>query len=140
MNTRSSRSLSWPDLLAALGTCTGESVLIRDGKFTQPATAVRNRASAKGTELCLFPGDTAVTRLALIEQLSGLAKSAGRRFMTSARARINDANLIVEDVADEQVDDVLFAVIKTRRPKLGFNQSQQIGATTTLRSKRIKNG
>jgi hypothetical protein len=115
-------------------------VLIRDGKFTQAAAAVRNRASAKGTELCLFPGERAVKRIDLIEQLAGLAKSAGRRFMTSARARINESNLIVEGVGDERVDDVLAAVIRTRRPKLGFNQSQQTGATTTLRSKRIKNG
>ena len=140
MHTRASRSLSWPDVLAALRTCTGEFVLIRDGRLTEPAGAVRNRASAKGTELCLFSGESPTTRLDLIEQLAVLAKSAGRRFMTSARARINESNLIVEGVADERVDDVLFAVVNTRRPKLGFNQSQQTGATTTLRSKRIKNG
>ncbi|HTV92655.1 MAG TPA: hypothetical protein VMG98_08055 [Verrucomicrobiae bacterium] len=80
-----------------------------------------------------------MTRLGLIEQLTVLAKGAGRRFMTSARARINGSNLIVESVSDETVDGVLAAVINTRRLKLGFNQSQQTGATTTLRSKRIKN-
>ena len=115
-------------------------MLIRDGKFTEPAAAVRNRPSAKGTELSLFPGETPVARLDLIEQLAGLAKGAGRRFMASARAMINKSNLVVEGVADENVDNVVFAVIRTRRPKLGFNPSQQTGATSTLRSKRIKNG
>jgi hypothetical protein len=81
-----------------------------------------------------------MTRLELIEQLAVQAKRAGRRFMTSARARINDSNLIIEGVTDESVDSVLFAVVNTRRPKLGYNQSQQTGATSTLRSKRIKNG
>lgn len=140
MHTRSSQGISWPDVLAALRTCTGESVLIRDGKVTQPAAAVRTRSAAKGTELCLFSGESAVRRLDLIEQLAGMAKGAGRRFMASARARINDSNLIVEGVIDETVDGKLFAVVITRRPKLGYNQSQQTGATTTLRSKRIKNG
>ena len=140
MHTRSSRSLSWPDVLAALRECTGESVLIRDGKVTQPAAAVRTRSAAKGTELCLFSGERAVARLDLIGQLEVQAKRAGRRFMTSARARISESNLIIEGVADESVDSVLFAVVNTRRPKLGYNQSQQTGATTTLRSKRIKNG
>ncbi|HTZ54688.1 MAG TPA: hypothetical protein VMB20_06460 [Candidatus Acidoferrum sp.] len=139
MNARSSRDLSWPDVLAALRACAGASVLIRDGRVTQPAAAVRSRSAAKGTELCLFSGKSAVTRLGLIEQLTVLAKGAGRRFMTSARARINGSNLIVESVSDETVDGVLAAVINTRRLKLGFNQSQQTGATTTLRSKRIKN-
>ena len=140
MHIRSPRDLSWPDLLAALRACTGEHVLIRDGKFTEPAAALRNRASAKGTELCLFSGESAMTRLDLIEQLAVVAKGAGRRFMTSARARVNESNLVVEGVADESIDGVLFAVVRTRRLKLGFNQSQQTGATTTLRSKRIKNG
>lgn len=140
MQKRSPQSLSWSEVLAALRACTGQSVLIRDGKLVEPAASVRNRSSAKGTELCLFPGENAVTRLDLIEQLVVLAKGAGRRFMTSARARINESNLIVESVTDENVDGVLFTVVKTRRPKLGFNQSQQTGGTTTLRSKRIKNG
>ncbi len=115
-------------------------MLIRDGKVTQPAAAVRTRSAAKGTELCLFSGESAARRLDLIEQLAGMAKGAGRRFMASARARIHDSNLIVEGVTDETVDGKLFAVVITRRPKLGYNQSQQTGATTTLRSERIKNG
>ena len=139
MQQRSPRSLSWPELLVSLRACAGEEVLIRDGKLTQPAASVHNRASAKGTELCLFSGERAVKRLELIERLEMLAKGAGRRFMTSARARINGANLIVESLTDENVDSVLFAVVKTRRPKLGFNQSQQTGDTTTFRNKRIKN-
>jgi len=139
MHTRSPQSLSWTDILGALRQCAGKSVLLRDGRITQPAAAVRNRPSAKGSELCLFSGETPAARLELIEQLAALAKSAGRRFMTSARAHINGSNLIVEGVADENIDGVVYAVVKTRRPKLGFNQSQQIGATTTLRSKRIKN-
>ena len=140
MNTRSTQDLSWPEVLAALRECTAKSVLIRDGRVTQAAAAVRSRSSAKGTVLCLFPGEKPVTRLALIEQLTVLAKGAGRRFMSSARARINESNLIVEGVSDETVDGVLYAVVNTRRLKLGFNQSQQTGATSTLRSKRIKNG
>lgn len=140
MNTRPTQDLSWPEVLAALRASTAKSVLIRDGRITQPAAAVRMRSAAKGTELCLFAGESPVTRLELIEQLAVLAKGAGRRFMTSARARINESNLIVEGVSDETVDGVLYAVINTRRLKLGFNQSQQTGATTTLRSKRIKNG
>lgn len=139
MHKRSPQTFGWPDVLAALRACSGESVLIRDGKLTEPAASVNNRSSAKGTELCLFTGESAVKRLDLIEKLETLAKSAGRRFMTSARAQINGSNLMVESVNDEDVESVLFAVIKTRRPKLGFNQSQQIGQTTTLRSKRIKN-
>jgi hypothetical protein len=140
MQKRSPQNFSWTDVLAALRDCAGESVLIRDGAVTEPAASIRNRPSAKGTELSLFTGEGAMKRLDLVERLEGLAKSAGRRFMTTARAGINGANLIVESVADENVDGVVFAVVRTRRPKLGFNQSQQIGATTTLRSKRIKNG
>jgi len=140
MQKRSPQSLSWTEVLAALRVSTGESVLIRDGTLTEPAASVRNRASAKGTELSLFSGESAMKRPDLIERLEALAKAGGRRFMTSARAEINGSNLMVESVADENVDNVVFAVIKTRRPKLGFNQSQQTGATTTFRSKRIKNG
>ena len=140
MQQRSPRSLSWPEVLAALRACAGEEVLIRDGKMTAPAASVHSRQSAKGTELCLFPGEKAVKRLELIGQLEMLAKGAGRRFMASARARINGSSLIVESLTDENVDSVLFAVVKTRRPKLGFNRSQQTGDTTTFRNKRIKNG
>ena len=140
MQNRSPQTFSWTDLLAALRRSTGESVLIRDGTSTAPAEAVRNRPSAKGTELSLFSGESAMKRLDLIERLETLAKAGGRRFMTTARADINGSNLIVESVEDENVDDAVFAVIRTRRPKLGFNQSQQTGASSTLRSKRIKNG
>jgi hypothetical protein len=140
MQTSKAKSLSWTAVLTALRSCTGESVLVRDGKVTEPAAAVRNRPAAKGTELCLFPGKLPATRLDLIAELEGLAKNAGRRFMTSARASVNDAYLLVEGVGDEMLDDGLFAVIKTRRPTLGYNQSQQTGGRTTLRSKRIKNG
>ncbi|HKE36581.1 MAG TPA: hypothetical protein VKB39_04070 [Candidatus Baltobacteraceae bacterium] len=113
---------------------------IRDGKLTEPAGSVRNRPSAKGTELCLFPGELAAARLDLIAQLEGLAKRAGRRFTTSARVRIGDLYLLIDSVADEDIDGATVAVIRTRRPKLGYNQSQQTGDFTTLRSKRIKNG
>ena len=139
MQQRSPLSLSWTELLVALRGCAGEEVLIRDGKLAQPAVSVQNRQSAKGTELCLFPGEQAVRRLELIEKLESLAKGAGRRFVTSARARINGSTLIVKSVTDENVDGVLFAVLNTRRPKLGFNRSQQTGDTTTFRNKRIKN-
>jgi hypothetical protein len=140
MQTPAPKSLSWPEVLAALRACTGESVLIRDGKVTEPAASVRTRPAAKGTELCLFPGERAATRLDLIQHLETLAKGTGRRFMTSARASVNKSYLLIESVGDENVDDALYTVIKTRRPVLGFNQSLQTGGRTTLRSKRIKNG
>ena len=60
--------------------------------------------------------------------------------MASARAKIGDSALLVESVADEDADGIATAVVRTRRPKLGFNQSQQTGSSTTLRSKRIKTG
>lgn len=113
---------------------------MRDGKRMEPAGLVRTRPSAKGTELCLFPGERASTRLDLIAQLETLAKRGGRHFATSARVRIGDATLLVESVGDEEIDDVTVTVIGTRRPKLGYNQSLQTGDSTTLRSKRIKNG
>lgn len=78
-------------------------------------------------------------RLDLIEQLETRAKGAGRRFMVPARAMVNGSNLVVESLTDENVDSILFAVIKTRRRTLGFNQSEQKGDTTTFRNKRIKN-
>ena len=138
MQTRTPKSLSWSDVLAALRASSGESVLIRDGKVTEPAGFVGNRSSAKGTELCLFSGSDSATRLALVQHLETLAKSPGRRFMTSARAKINESHLLVESVGDENLDGVLFTVVSTRRPTLGFNQSQQKGDTTTFRNKRIK--
>jgi len=134
------QSLSWPAVLAALRSSVGESVHMRDGKLTEPAGSVRNRPSAKGTELCLFPGERASARLALIAQLEALAKRAGRRFSTSAKARIGDSYLLIDSVAYEDVDGTTVAVIRTRRPKLGYNQSLQTGDSTPLRSKRIKNG
>ncbi len=140
MNQRSSNTLSWPALLAALQQRSGASVLIRDGKLTEPAGSVRSRPAAKGTELCLFPAESPSTRLELIEQLETLSKRADRRFKTSARARVGDTHLLIEGVADEDIDGTTVTVIKTRRPKLGYNQSLQTGDSTTLRSKRIKNG
>jgi hypothetical protein len=140
MQSRTPNSLNWPEVLTSLRACTGEVVLVRDGRVTEPGALVRTRSSAKGTELCLFPGEVSATRLALIQQLETLAKGSGRRFMSSARAKVGESYLLIESVADESIDGALFAVVKTRRPKLGFNQSQQIGSTTTLRSKRIKTG
>lgn len=134
------KSLTWRDILDALRACAADSVLIRDGHELAPAGNVRNRPSAKGTELCLFPSDTPVSRQALIEQLASLSSSSGRRFMASARAKIGDSALLVESVADEDAGGIIAAVVRTRRPKLGFNQSQQTGGSTTLRSKRIKTG
>jgi hypothetical protein len=139
MQTTSPKSLSWTAILAALRAGTADTVLIADGKVFEPAAAVRTRPAAKGTELCLFPGEPAAKRTALVASLEGLEKNSGRRFMTSARASVNDSFLLVEAVADETIDGVAYTVIRTRRPVLGFNRSQQVGSTTTLRSKRIKN-
>ena len=133
-------SLSWPEVLAALRACTSGSVLVRDGRVTEPAEVVRPRPAAKGTELCLFPGEKPATRAALIEALQALEKGSGRRFMAAARASVNGAFLLVEGVGDEDVDGTAFAVVRTRRPSLGYNQSQQTGSSTTFRNKRIKNG
>lgn len=139
MNQRASQSLSWPAVLAALRSSAGEFVRIRDGKLTEAAGSVRNRPSAKGTELCLFPGEQGSRRLDLIAQMETLSTRAGRRFATSARVRVGDSFLLVDGVADEDIDGAVVTVIRTRRPKLGYNQSQQTGDSTTLRSKRIKN-
>lgn len=138
--TVASKSLNWREILTALRTCTGEPVLIRDGKETAPAGVVRSRPSAKGSELCLFSAESPATRLDLIQQLETLADGPGRRFMKSARASINDSYLLVESVADENLDDVIFAVINTRRPVLGFNQGAQTGDSSHLRTKRVKRG
>jgi hypothetical protein len=134
------RVLSWPEVLAALRSSTASTTIIRDGRETTPAGDVRTRPAAKGTDICLYSGGTPATRLDLIERLEKFQKGAGRRFMSSARASINDTTLLVESVADETIDGVLVTVIDTRRPTLGFNRSQQVGSTTTLRSKRIKTG
>ena len=138
MQLRTPSSLSWPEVLAALRLCTGESVLIRDGKVTEPAAAVRTRPSASGTELCLFSGANSSTRAELIQRLEFLAKASGRRYARSARAKVSEAYLLIEAVADENLDGVLFAVVKTRRPTTGLTGSQQRGDRTTLRSKRVK--
>ena len=138
MQTSTPKSLSWSELLAALRTCTGATVAIRDGKTTEPAAMIRARPSAKGTELCLFSGEHPATRLDLIGRLETLAKSAGRRFMSSARASIGASHLYIESVGDEDLDGILVAVVRTRRPTLGFNPSQQTGGKTPLRTKRIK--
>jgi len=114
-------------------------VHLRDGKLTAPAGSVRSRPAAKGTELCLFPGEKAATRPDLIAQLEALAKRTGRQFATSARASIGESYLLIEGVADEEIDGAVVTVIRTRRPKLGYNQSVQTGDSTTLRTKRIKN-
>lgn len=140
MQQRSQHSMSWPAVLAALRVCSGEGVHIRDGRALAPAGDVRNRPAAKGTELCLFPAETPVARVALIAQLELLAKQAGRRFMIAAKARAADSALVIEGVGDEVIDDATVTVVRTRRPKLGYNQSMQTGDSTTLRSKRIKTG
>ncbi len=135
-----SESLSWTEVLAALRSCSAEGVVIRDGKTVEPAAAVRLRPTAKGTELCIFSGDVSASRAELIERLETLAKGSGRRFMTAARANVNQANLSIRTVADERIDGAVVATIDTRRPTLGFNRSQQTGGRTTLTSKRIKAG
>ncbi|HUN29032.1 MAG TPA: hypothetical protein VMV65_04470 [Alphaproteobacteria bacterium] len=140
MKSSTPKSLSWRDILDALRASAADSVVIRDGRETAPAGIVRTRRSAKGTELCLFTSDKPASRQALIEQLVTLSALSGRRFMASARAQIANSALLVESVADEDVGGISAAVVRTRRPKLGFNQSQQIGSSTTLRSKRIKTG
>jgi hypothetical protein len=138
MQTSRPKSLTWPEVLAALRACTGDSVLVRDGRITEPADVVRPRPAAKGTELCLFSGPKPAARTALIEGLEALEKGSGRRFMAAARTSVNGSFLLVESVGDEDVDGKTVAVVRTRRPVLAYNQSQQSGASTTFRNKRIK--
>ena len=140
MKSSPPKSLTWRDILDDLRASLADSVFIRDGRELVPAGAVGNRPSAKGTDLCLFASDTPASRQALIEQLESLSSSSGRRFMASARAKIGDSALLVESVADEDVHGAMTAVVRTRRPKLGYNPSQQAGSSTTLRTKRIKTG
>ncbi len=140
MHQRTPQSLTWTALLAALRRGEGETVTMSDGKLSEPAGSVRTRPAAKGTELCLFPGDHASARAELVEQLEALAQRAGRRFATAARVRIGDAHLPIESVGDEEIDGATITVIRARRPKLGYNQSLQAGDSTTLRTKRIKTG
>jgi hypothetical protein len=132
--------LTWTQLLAALRSCAGDHVLIRDGRETKPAESVRNRPAASGTEYCLFSADAGISRLALIARLEALAKGTGRRFMSSAKANVNDANLLIDGAEDEAIDGVTYAVVMTRRPKLGYNRSESSAAPTSLgrSSKRIK--
>jgi hypothetical protein len=138
MQTSRPKSLSWPDILAALRACTSQSVLVRDGRVTEPADTIRSRPAAKGTELCLFPGQKPAARTALIAGLETLEKGSGRRFMAAARASVNGSFLLVESVGDEDVDGTPFAVVRTRRPALAYNRSEQTGSSTTFRNKRIK--
>jgi hypothetical protein len=138
MLTSRPKSLSWPEVLAALRACAGKTVLVRDGHVTEPAEAVRPRPAAKGTELCLFPGQKGAARTALIASLETLEKAPGRRFMAAARASVNGSFLLVESVGDEDIDGTAFAVVRTRRPSLAYNQSRQTGSSTTFRNKRIK--
>lgn len=140
MHKSTPTSLSWPDVLAALRAGAASMVIIRDGRETAPVGEVRTRPAAKGTDICLYSGTNPTTRAELIERLEIFKKGAGRRFMSSARASINDSALLVENVTDETIDGSLVTVIETRRPTLSFNRSQQTGSTTTLRSKRIKTG
>ena len=114
MKTSNAKSLSWPEVLSALRACSGELVLIRDGKVTERAAVVRSRPAAKGTELCLFPGEPGATRLELIRQLETLAGATGRRFTKSARASIGNAYLLVESVGDAMPSGIV------HRPKRGF--------------------
>jgi hypothetical protein len=134
--------LTWPQLLAALKTSTSDRVLIRDGRTTLPADAVRTKPAAAGTEFCLFAGGEGSTRASLITQLETLAKGPGRRFTSSAKASVGGAGLLVDAVADEDVDGKSYVVVVTRRAKLGYNQSQSSAAPPELgrSSKRIKTG
>jgi hypothetical protein len=133
-------SLSWTDVLTALRASTGTAVVIRDGSTTEPSGLVGTRPAAKGTEFCLLSAAEPVTRAELVAQLESLAKSPGRRFMTSARARVNGTSLLIESVADEREGASVSTVVTTRRPKLGYNPSRQAGDSTTFRNKRIKTG
>lgn len=85
-------------------------------------------------------GPDGLTRPELIERLQALSKSPGRRFTAAGRARINDAFLLVDGVKDESIDDMVYAVVNTRRPKLGHAQTGAKAPQTTHRSKRIKTG
>ncbi len=133
-------TLTWTQLLAALKASPSDLVLIRDGKTTLPADAVRTKPAAAGTEFCLFSGDADSSRATLVVQLDKLAEGPGRRFMTSAKASVQGASLLVERVADEDIDGKSYAVVVTRRAKLGYNQSQSSAAPPELgrSSKRIK--
>ena len=135
-------TLTWPLLLAALKASPSDLVLIRDGKTTFPADAVRTKPAAAGTEFCLFAGEAESSRATLVAQLERLAAGPGRRFKSSAKASLQGASLLVERVIDEDIEGKTYAVVVTRRAKLGYNQSQSSAAPPELgrSSKRIKAG
>lgn len=132
--------MRWGDLLRELQACTGNAVFVSDGKATEPAAAVRTRPSARGAELCLFSGEVAIERADLILALDKLSKAPGRRFASSARGTIGAASLPIERASDETADGVTNVVVLLRRPAVNFNHRFQTGDSTTLRTKRIKNG
>ncbi len=132
--------MRWGDLLRELQACAGNTVFVSDGKSTEPAAAVRARPSARGAELCLFSGETAVSRIDLIAALEKLSKAPGRRFASSARGTIGAAALPIERASDETTDGATNVVVVLGRPAANFNHRLQTGDSTTLRSKRIKSG
>jgi hypothetical protein len=130
----------WRDLLRELQTCAGDAVFVSDGKSTEPAAAIRTRPSARGVDLCLFSGETAISRIDLVAALEKLSQAPGRRFASSARGTIGGAALPVERVSDESADGVTNVLVILGRPAANFNHRFQTGDSTTLRTKRIKNG
>jgi len=140
MQNQPSKSLRWPSLLAALRACTGELVRMRSGNAAEPPGEVRARAAARGTELCLFEGSAPLKRAALIEHLAALADRPGRQFMAAARLHVDGGFHLVERVADEEADGVLYATIVARRSTTGFEPGRGKAPHTTGRSKRIKTG
>lgn len=115
-------------------------MFVTDGKATEAAVAVRARPSARGAELCLFSGEPAISRADLIAALDKLSKAPGRRFASSARGTVGAASLPIERASDETSDGATNVVIHLRRPAAHLNHRLQTGDSTTLRSKRIKNG
>lgn len=132
--------MRWGDLLRELKICAGDVVFVSDGKSTEPAAAVRTRPSARGVELCLFPGETAVARIDLVAALEKLSQAPGRRFASSARGTVGGAALPIERASDETADGATNVVVILGRPAANFNHRFQTGDSTTLRTKRIKNG
>ncbi|MHB8147774.1 MAG: hypothetical protein ACYDGM_11025 [Vulcanimicrobiaceae bacterium] len=140
MQNQPSKSFHWPDILVALRACTGDLVRMRSGTAAEPAGEVRSRAAARGTELCLFEGSQPFKRAALIEQLEALAGRPGRHFMAAARIHVDGGYHLVERVADEDVDGMMYATIVARRSTTGFEPGRGKAPHTTGRSKRIKTG
>lgn len=60
--------------------------------------------------------------------------------MSAARGTVGTASLPIDSAADETIDGTLVTVIALRRPSASFNHRLQTGESTTLRTKRIKNG